>query len=157
MTSGTCSRALTGWLAGCAAATAVMCGLGLVVLAIASGRDLVRFLEGGLALLVFALIDFVVIGALTAIPSVLVIWLSERLAIRSVLFFGFVGAGIGVISVSLLVGASGSWNPVIGLLFGVAGVAAGVAYWRIAGRHAGSGEQARPVADHAVATRRKPG
>ncbi|MFN5721895.1 MAG: hypothetical protein ACK463_46505, partial [Bradyrhizobium sp.] len=70
-----------------------------MVLAIASGRDLVRFLEGGLALLVFALIDFVVIGALTAIPSVLVIWLSERLAIRSVLFFGFVGAGIGVISV----------------------------------------------------------
>ena len=146
MTSGTCSRALTGWLAGCAAATAVMCGLGLVVLAIASGRDLVRFLEGGLALLVFALIDFVVIGALTAIPSVLVIWLSERLAIRSVLFFGFVGAGIGVISVSLLVGASGSWNPGIGFLVGVSGFAAGVAYWGIARRYPGNGGTARAVA-----------
>ncbi len=157
MSSGSCSRPLMGWLAGCGAATAVMSGLGLVALAIASGRDLTRFLEGGLALLFFALIDFVVIGVLTAAPAGLVIWLSERLAIRSVLFFSFVGAGIGVASISLLMGVNGSWNPVISLLFGVAGFAAGVAYWRVAGRHAGSRDRARPVVDHAVATPRKPG
>jgi hypothetical protein len=91
MSSSICFRAIKGWLAGCGAATAVICAFILVVLAIASRGDLVRFVGGSLMLLFPAVLIFVVTCVLTGIPAALVIWLSEKFGIRSILFFGCAG------------------------------------------------------------------
>jgi len=79
---------------------------------------------------------------LTGIPAALVIWASEQLRIRSVLFFGGSGAVIGILSQNLLLRTHTPFSPRIGLPFAIAGLAAGLAYWRMAGRRAG-GERAR--------------
>ena len=138
MSFGTCSRALRGWLAGCGAATAVIFGCTLVLIAIGSGGDLLRFLGGGVALLFPSLLFFLVTCLLTAVPAAFAIWLSEKFQIRSILFFGCIGAAIGVISLHLLMLYIAPSPPSFGLLFLVPGFAAGVTYWFIAGKYTGA-------------------
>ena len=133
------SRAVGGWLAGCGAATAVLGVFSLVLMAIASDGDVTR-LVGGIVVAVFPLfLTFLVICLLTGIPAAIVIWLSEKFRIRAIAFFGCAGAGIGAASVELLWLGSGPRGPAgANLLFAIAGLAAGLAYWRVAGRYAGN-------------------
>jgi len=128
------SRAVGGWLAGCGAATAVYGGVALVGSAIASGADTITML-GAIAVLPLLFLAFLIICMLTAIPAAVVIWVSEKLGIRSVLFFGGGGAVIGG-SLASLLGVS-LMDLGAGWLFPVAGFAAGVGYWFVAGKYAG--------------------
>jgi hypothetical protein len=133
-----CSRAIGGWLAGCGAATGILCAFALVILAITSGNILsLRFAGGATALLFPALLIFAFTCLLTGIPAACVIWLSETFRIRSVLFFVSGGAAIGVASQHLLLWTWGKRLPGFSMLFVVAGLAAGLAYWFVAGRHVG--------------------
>jgi hypothetical protein len=125
-------------LAGCGAATGVLCGFALVITAMASGGKFsFRFAGGAVALLVPAALVFIITCLLTGIPSAVVIWLSEKFHIRSVLFFCGVGAVMGGLCQILLLRVLTPWSPSVSLLFIAAGAAAGLAYWRVAGRHAG--------------------
>jgi hypothetical protein len=137
MSSGSCFRAMKGWLAGCAAATAVIAAFTWIVVASASASsgDLAR---GSVALLFPALLVFLVICLLTGFPAAAVIWLSERFAIRSIWFFGGAGAVIGALGQAALAGLLSRTEPTFfPSLFVVAGFIAGMAYWRVAGTHAG--------------------
>jgi|SRR4051794_15072092 hypothetical protein len=141
MSSQHCSRAVGGWLAGCGAATAVLGIFTIAAMVASSGGDITRLVGPILAAVFPLFLTFLVICVLTGIPAAIVIWVSEKLRISSILFFGCTGGAIGGLSVELL-WRGFAWRappPLIGvnLLFTVAGVAAGVAYWRVAGRYAG--------------------
>jgi hypothetical protein len=126
-----------GWLAGCGAATGVLCAFALVVSAVASGGIFsFRFAGSAVALVFPAVLIFIITCLLTGIPAAVVIWLSEKFRICSVLFFGCVGAAIGGLSQNLLLRALMP-PPSVNLLFVVAGLAAGLAYWFVAGKRAG--------------------
>jgi hypothetical protein len=132
MSSSICFRTMKGWLAGCGAATAVIVGFTWALVAITSGGSF------SLVLLYPALLIFVVTCLLTAIPAALVIWLSEKFGMRSILFFGCAGAVTGKLDEAILIGAAFRRGPSeVTWLFVVGGFVAGMAYWRIAGRHAG--------------------
>jgi hypothetical protein len=111
----------------------------LIVLAIASGGIFsLRFAGGAVAMLFPAVLVFLVTCLLTGIPAAGVIWLGEKLQMRSMFYFGFAGAVIGGLSENLLAPAlvSQPQPPIAGLPFVVAGLAAGLAYWSVAGKHA---------------------
>jgi hypothetical protein len=144
MTSDHCSRAFRGWLAGCGAAAAVIGGGGLGGSAIASGIDIVTLVAGAIAVPFLLFPIFLVVCLVTGIPAAVVIWISEELGIRSILFFGTSGAAIGGLIPSLLGGDTIAWLSRGGWLLLVAGFAAGVAYWFVAGKYAG-GERHLPV------------
>jgi hypothetical protein len=137
MYSANCSRAIGGWLAGCVAATGVLCVFALVISAAAAG-DVFSFGFAGsaIALLFPAILIFIITCLLTGIPAAVAIWLSEKFRIRSVLFFSCVGAAIGGLSQNLFLRAF-TPAPSVNLLFVVAGLAAGLAYWFVAGKRAG--------------------
>jgi len=137
MSSGTCSSAMKGWLAGCAAATAVIAGFVWIVVAVSSG-DLNQLARGTALLLLPGLLIFLVTCLLTGFPAAAVIWLSERFAIRSIWFFGGAGAVMGALGQAVLAGLLSRTGPTFfPSLFVVAGFIAGMAYWWVAGRHAG--------------------
>jgi hypothetical protein len=130
-----CSRTFEGWLAGCGAATAVLSGFALILLMVTSGGDIARILIGIVALPFPSFLIFVGICLLTAIPAAIVIWLSEELRIRSVVFFGCIGGAIGVLIAALLF--QSFISLIAGCLFGLSGCVAGLNYWYVAGRYAG--------------------
>jgi hypothetical protein len=135
MSSRIWSQAIKGWLAGCGAATAVISTL--IVLAIVYSDKLPGSVGGGLLFLLSAVLIFVIICVLTAIPAALVIWLSEKFGIRSILYFGCTGAVTGALGDAVFEGSVRPWSLNTVWPFVVAGFVAGMAYWRIAGRHAG--------------------
>ncbi len=140
MSSGTYSRAMKGWLAGCAAATAVIAGFAWIIVALAAvtGGDLDRFVGGTMATLLAALLVFPIACLMTGFPTAAIAWVSERFAIRSIWFFACAGGFIGILSDAVLAGLLGRTGPTyFSGLFAAAGVVAGIAYWRVAGRHAG--------------------
>jgi hypothetical protein len=102
-------------------------------MAITRYGNLAQFVGCVVLLLVLALVIFVVTCVLTAIPSVLVIWLSEALQIRSALFFGSAGAAIGALSETLLFRTF----TLFSLVCVFAGYMAGLGYRYVAGKHAG--------------------
>jgi hypothetical protein len=136
MSCETCSRTRRGWFSGCLAATLVIELFVLFVVALAgvnrfavtSGMDFV------VAILIGAPVILVFVCMLSSIPSVAVIWLSERFRIRSLLFFSFAGGLVGAASQTVLFRSFDglSW------LFLLAGCIAGLRYWHVAGRDAGS-------------------
>jgi len=140
MSSGTWSRVMKGWLAGCLAATAVLGGVAwiiVVIAAIASG-DLGQFMGATIMVLLSTAVAFVLTCLLTGLPAAVMVWLSERFAIRSIWFFGCAGAVTGVLGEAILIGSFGRVGPSYFTgLFVVAGFVAGLAYWRVSGRHAG--------------------
>jgi hypothetical protein len=77
------------------------------------------------------------IGMLTAIPAVIVIGLTEHFRVRSLLFY-VCSAGVtgGVSQILFERSFSRVW------LFVLAGGAAGLSYWYVAGRHAGRDQPA---------------
>jgi hypothetical protein len=138
MDSAGCSRAIGGWLAGCGAATGILCAFALVISAVASGDIFsFRFAGNAVALLFPAALIFIITCLLTGIPAAIVIWLSEKFGIRSILFFGCIGAAIGVLSQSLIFWPSTPLPQAVSWLFLMAGSAAGLAYWHVAGKYAG--------------------
>jgi hypothetical protein len=134
---------MKGWLAGCGAASGVISTFIVVLQAIASGGNLMLFMGGSLAVLFPALLVFVVTCLLTAIPAAFVFWLSEKFAIRSILFLCVCRRRYRSIEPSGSAGAMFRRGPPqVNWLFVVAGFVAGVVYWRIAGRHAGRDREA---------------
>jgi hypothetical protein len=139
MSSGVWSRAMKGWLAGCGAATTVIGGS--ILARFASSGHLTGFTDGSRVLLFSALVIFVITCVLTGIPAALVIWLSEKFRLRSILFFECAGAVTGALGQGVLMGTFTRWPSSSVWLFVVAGFVAGMAYWWIAGRHAGRGRE----------------
>ena len=134
MGTGTFSRALKGWLAGCGTATTVIYIAVLGIVATAPGGLSTNFTDGGVfALLLPSLLVLVVTCALTGVPAALVIWLGEKFRIRSVLFYGCAGGVIGMLGQTLLFRSFSIFT----WLLVVAGCLAGFGYWHVAGRHAG--------------------
>ena len=127
-------RAVRGWFAGCAMVTAIIYFLGLGFLAIISKGPWINSIGTGLFFFVVApAIILAITCALTGIPAALVVWLSERLRMRSLLFFGCAGVAIGVLSQGILFRSfsAATW------LFVMLGFLAGLDYWFVAGRYAG--------------------
>lgn len=135
MSSTGCFRAFGGWLAGCGAATAVIFVLPSIFMFAVSGRPWTDFARGFVLLLNPSLLLFVVICVMTAFPAIVMIRLSVVLGTRSVVFFACAGAALGALSISLLARSAEIWTSGIGGLFAVAGLAAGVAYWFVAGKY----------------------
>ena len=133
-------RALRGWLAGCAAATGFIFIASYFIAAMATGNFRSVVFAGSIyGLLVPSLVIFVITCLFTAIPAALVIWLGRAFQMRSVWFFGGAGAAVGILSqiaffVCLLSRSPGK-NP----LYALAGLVAGLVYWRIVERRPESG------------------
>jgi hypothetical protein len=128
------ARPLAGWIAGCVAASVAIAIFGAISAAVSSGS----FMTLTAVLIIFLsgtpLILFVV-GALTAIPALMVIWVTELFGVRSVLFFGCSGEVVGGLCQVLLWRAlahQASLSPV----FVAAGFVGGWAYWFVAGKYA---------------------
>jgi len=130
------SRVVQGWMAGCLAATATISAFLLVGLATTS-KGIVEFLVAAIFVSWVPVLVFILTGGLTLIPAALVVLISERFHLRSILFFGVVGAVMGGL-MALLRFTKLTQSPELDrLLYVSAGVAAGLAYWFVAGRYAG--------------------
>jgi hypothetical protein len=143
---------MEGWLAGCLTATAVIDGFLDFFIGLAEFRQTGSPLAVIGTIVISVAITLVMVCLLSAIPAAVVIWLSKRLQIGSVWFFGGTGAIAGGSSYFLLLSLLSrdpSRPPSTELsslvpLFVVAGLAAGVAYWLVAVRHAGERRSAGP-------------
>ena len=132
------SRPLKGWLAGCGAATAVICAP--ILLMIAGASFSMSSAGVGVAVASSMLTVFVVTSAMSGIPAAVTIWFAERFRIRSILFFGCLGAITGALSLSVLLSGFSRGQASVGAvswLFLMAGLVAGLTYWSVAGRYAG--------------------
>ena len=125
-------RALRGWLAGCAASTGFILIASSFVAAMATGNFRSAVFVGSFYGVLFsALVIFVITCVLSAIPAALVIWLGRAFRMRSIWFFGAAGAVIGGLSqIAFFVGAL-SRLPGRNPLYVLAGLVAGLVYWRI--------------------------
>jgi hypothetical protein len=132
------SRAVQGFLAGCLAATAIISAFLLIALATTS-NGIVEFLVGAIFVSWVPVLVFILTGTLTLIPAALVAWISERFRIRSILFFGGVAAVMGGLMALLRFTKLTQSSGLDRLLYVSAGLAAGLAYWFVAGRYAGEG------------------
>ena len=129
-----CPRALGGWLAGCCAATAVIYSFILILAWTLSGDGSTRPLGvNAFAFLLVVPSVFAFTMILSGIPAAVTIWLSRKFRMRSVAFFCCGGAAIGTVSQFILFRSFTE----LAWLFAVAGLAAGLTYWFVAGRHAG--------------------
>lgn len=149
MRSGYCLRALGGWLSGCAAATVTLYAIVIFALGMVPGGEAVGLAAVAILGLAYVVpIIFITTFVLSGFPAALVIWFSEKFRLRSILFFGGAGVAIGVLIHSVLthVALRGlALQSTVGSPFVVAGLVAGLTYWRVAGKHAGrsrSGDQA---------------
>jgi hypothetical protein len=127
-------RAFCGWLAGCGVATVVIVVLpGALFM---HPRASLFHPASSLSMLLNPLLlVFAVTCAMTAFPAMFLISLSIDLQARSPVFYSLAGSVLGALCISLLVRSFAIWFWV-GPLFVVAGLAAGVTYWLIAGKHA---------------------
>lgn len=124
------SRAFAGWLAACAAATAVI--LVFILVMASSGVGTPRVAANVLPTLLLAIFVFPYVCVLSAIPMLITISLAARLKTASIVFFACAGAVAAVLSIGVFV-AFNRWS----WAFAIPGLAAGVAYWYVAGRYAG--------------------
>ena len=131
-------RVAGGWLAGCGAVTVIFSAFIFLALDRASPGDRMALLKVSIVGLgTTAPIIFILTVVLTALPAALVIWLSEKFRVRSILFFGCAGVAIGLLIHNVVLRALMTNPRGVGWPFLVCGLAAGLAYWSIAGRHAG--------------------
>jgi hypothetical protein len=137
------SRLVQGWMAGCLAATAIISGFLLVALATAS-KGIVEFLVAAIIVSWVPILVFILTGGLTLVPAALVVWISERFRIRSILFFGGAGAVMGGLMALLRFTKLTQTPELDRLVYISAGLAAGLAYWFVAGRYAGEGRSGDP-------------
>jgi hypothetical protein len=127
--------ALRGWLAGCAAATGFIFIASYFIAAAATGNFRSVVFAGSIYGLLFpSLVIFAITCFFTAIPAALAICLGRAFHIRSIWYFGGAGAVIGVLcQIAFFVGLL-SRLPGRNPLYALAGLTAGLVYWRIAGR-----------------------
>jgi hypothetical protein len=150
MSSHDCSRPMRGWVRGSLTATAAieLCFL-IGLLATAHGISAGGAIVVMVWMFAFAPLVWLVACALSALPALLVVRLSERFRIRSVLFFGCAGAVIGALSPVLLLRSLTKldFGSITSLdwVFAVSGCLAGLTYWYVAGRYAGQDDLAAVV------------
>ena len=136
-------RAAGGWIAGCGAATAIICATALLTITVtapAPPRVPSEYLRVGLqGMLVLMPLVFVITCLLTGIPAALILWLRRRCerSPESGSPVRCVGAANGALSQGLLFQSFSA----VTWLFVVAGFVAGLTYWFIAGRQAGQDRQ----------------
>ena len=137
MGSGSRFRGLKGWLAACAAATAALYAIVLLVLTVipslaigTSSRPVALSGQGVMFSLILFPLIMIVVCLVSAIPAALVVFVAESFRIRSVLFFGCAGAMTGAVGQIVVFQSlnSSAW------VFAAAGFVAGLIYWRIAVR-----------------------
>lgn len=124
------TRGFKGWLAG-SATTTVVISVGVSALLIASYPNL------SAVLICFSVLGcspllFFVTCLLTAMPAMMVGWLSEKFQIWAVGFFACAGAATGALIITLLVPRSEVWTSGLGYVIAAVGFIAGVAYWFVA-------------------------
>jgi hypothetical protein len=138
MRSASFLRVVGGWLAGCGAVTVLFSAFVFLVLDRASPGDRMALVKASIVGLgTTAPIIFISTVVLTALPAAFVIWLSEKFRVRSILFFGCAGVAIGLLIHNVVLRALATNPRGVGWPFLVYGLAAGLVYWSIAGRHAG--------------------
>jgi hypothetical protein len=125
--SSCCSRSIRGWLAACGIATATIYAFLLFILVVPRGSMFFSPMGASISI-------FVLTVVLSGIPASAAIWLSERLRIRSLVFFGGAGAVTGALSQAVLFQ---SFSFPFAGIFILAGFLAGLEYWFVAGKHAG--------------------
>jgi hypothetical protein len=129
-------RTLNGWFRACVAATAVLHAI--MVAAFIEAPNSAGQLVGIFSMFIFVLpLTLLAVCTFSGPPAGAVIWLAERLRIRSLLFYAASGAAIGSLFCGLLFQIVGSF----GASFVLAGVSAGLVYWLTAGRYAGEQDQ----------------
>ncbi|WP_145928109.1 hypothetical protein [Bradyrhizobium neotropicale] len=127
-------RVIKGWLSGCVTATiaAEVCFIVASMWENYRANVLPAASDYLMGFGITAPFVLLVIGVLTAIPAVIVIGLTERFRVRSLLFYVCSGGVTGGLGQSLLeLSFFRIW------VFALAGCAAGLIYWYVAGRHAG--------------------
>jgi hypothetical protein len=136
MSCETCSRATRGWLGGCLTATAViqLCFLFILALLGANRGTPTSAWDFAFLSLIGLPPILLFVCVLSGIPSMATIWLSERLGIRSLVFFVLAGGLIGSASQLVLFRSVDE----LGWLYFAAGCFAGLNYWYVAGRYAGA-------------------
>ena len=127
-------RVVMGWLGGCVVATLVaeVCLIAAAIWENSRANVPVVASDYLIGFAVTAPFILLMIGTLTAIPAVVVIGLTERFRVRSLLFYVCSGGVTGGVS-QILFGRSffRIW------VFVLAGGVAGLSYWYVAGRRAG--------------------
>jgi hypothetical protein len=137
MGSGNGFRGLKGWLAACAAATAALYVILFLVVAVAPSLAIgtpyrpmtIESLGVLVSLILFPLI-MIAVCLVSAIPAAFAIFVADAFRIRSVLFFGCAGAVTGVVGQIVVFQSlnDSAW------VCAVAGLVAGLIYWRVAVR-----------------------
>jgi hypothetical protein len=131
-------RALRGWLTACAAATGFISIASCFIAAVATGHFRSVVFAGSIWGLLFAAFAIFVITCLfTAIPAALVIWLGRKFQMRSIWYFAGAGAVIGILSQIAFFAGLLSRTPGKNPLYLLAGLIAGLVYWRIIERDRG--------------------
>jgi hypothetical protein len=127
-------RTIKGWLSGCVAATIVaeICLVAAALWENYRAHVSVAASDYLVGLGLTAPFILAAIGLLTVIPAVIVIGLTERFRMRSLAFYVCAAGVTGGLSQILF---ERSFSRV--WLFVLAGAAAGLSYWYVAGRHAG--------------------
>ena len=134
MGSGNRFSGLKGWLAACAAATAALYAITLVLfivapsLAMGTNRAMAISGQGAMVSLMLFPLILIVVCLVSAIPSAFAIFVAESFRIRAALFFGCAGAATGVVGQIVVFRSlnGAAW------VFVAAGFVAGLIYWRIA-------------------------
>jgi hypothetical protein len=121
-----------------AAFIAACFGAALVIVIGAGAEPNPGELSGDFAakLIVIALIASMVVGAVAAVPALIMVLLAEAFGWRSLILHLIVGAGIGFAAFAVDIGGRSEVETDIAL-GGGAGAVAGFVYWLIAGRNAG--------------------
>lgn len=89
-------------------------------------------------LIVLGLTAAAIVGDFSFVPALVAIVLAEAFGWRSLIFYLLAGSLIGLAAVSLLVAPDRAVSNIDARHFLAAGAVAGLAYWLIAGRTAGS-------------------
>jgi hypothetical protein len=118
--------------------TATLCIAGLLITTMQSSGKLIEVLAAALLAVLFLPIPiFVLVCLLSGIPAVIAMWLSEKLGVRSVLFFGCIGAAIGALDQIIFSHFFMRSIAPVTWLFALAGLVGGTMYWAVAGKQAG--------------------
>ena len=123
------------------AIAALVASLFLNFIFIGSFEDAVELINGPSVLVVAFFTLF--IGYFAFFPAVVAIVVAESLSRRDWLFYAFAGAAVAVSATAIYVGTAGwqsggeATQTDLALAVIASGVAAGIAYWAIAGRRAG--------------------
>ena len=137
METGSRFRGIKGWLAACAAATAVLYAIIFVLAVIApslaigtSYRPIAIDGHGALVSLILFPLVMIVVCLVSAIPAAFAVFVAGSLRIRAALFFGGAGAATGALGQIVIFQSlnDSAWA------FAAAGLVAGLIYWRIAVR-----------------------